>query len=105
MESGKYSVSANIMTLLIESRQNSARMYNDSYLFTGVNMQRLPWHSVCLIPNKYYVCVISCKIICIDFNGDPFNAKKIKMSPKLALATHLGQQQNCNYCLTCLQPL
>lgn len=60
MESGKYSVSANIMTLLIESRKKSAQMYNDSYLFTGANMQRLPWYSVYLIPNKYYVCVTTC---------------------------------------------
>lgn len=91
MESGKYSVSANIMTLVLESRQKTAQMYNDSYLFTIVNMQRLPRHSVYLIPNKYYVCVITCKIICRDFNGDPFNANKIKFFPKLALAIHLGQ--------------
>lgn len=90
MKSGKYSVSANIKTLLIESRQKSAQMHNDSYFFT-VNRQRLPWHSVCLIPNIYYVCVITCEIICRDFNGYPFNANKIKIFPKLALATHLGQ--------------
>lgn len=91
MESGKYSVSANIKTLLIESRQKSSQMHYDSYFFTGVNMQRLPWHSVCLIPNIYYVCVITCEIICRDFNGYLFNANKIKVFSKLALATHLGQ--------------
>lgn len=91
MESGKYSVSANIMTLLIKSKQKSAQMYNNSYLFTGVNIQRLTWHSVYLIRNKYYVCRITCERIGRDFNGDPFNANKMKISPKLAFATHLGQ--------------